>query len=67
MAAIANAERRSMRQQETVQDRRLRHNRNSPVQTVNLLSSENEDMGAAPPQAAPQGAHQGIQPQGAPQ
>eukprot|EP00972_Heterocapsa_arctica_P110088 16210181-Heterocapsa_arctica.AAC.1 len=33
MAAIANPERRNMRARETPEDRRIRHNRNRPVET----------------------------------
>eukprot|EP00972_Heterocapsa_arctica_P080049 11797532-Heterocapsa_arctica.AAC.1 len=53
MAAIANSERRQMRSRETEEERRIRHNRNIPIQTVNLVSND-EDMPAV--------AEQGNQP-----
>eukprot|EP00972_Heterocapsa_arctica_P007494 1093335-Heterocapsa_arctica.AAC.1 len=49
MAAIANVERRNMRARETQEDIIIRHNRNRPVDTVDLLSDE--DMPAAATQA----------------
>eukprot|EP00972_Heterocapsa_arctica_P083092 12243922-Heterocapsa_arctica.AAC.1 len=45
MAAIANAERRHMRARETQEDRRIRHNRNRPIETVDLIADD-EDMPA---------------------
>eukprot|EP00972_Heterocapsa_arctica_P091470 13494515-Heterocapsa_arctica.AAC.1 len=47
MAAVANAERRHMRARETQEDRIIRHNRNRPVETVDLLSDEDMPVAAA--------------------
>eukprot|EP00972_Heterocapsa_arctica_P099412 14670318-Heterocapsa_arctica.AAC.1 len=61
MTAIANSERRQMRPRETEGERRVRHNRNRPVQTVNLVS-DGEDMPAVAEQAnRPAAAGQGNQ------
>eukprot|EP00972_Heterocapsa_arctica_P096530 14242500-Heterocapsa_arctica.AAC.1 len=45
MAAIANSERRQMRARETEEERRVRHNRNKQIPTVNRVSDD-EDMPA---------------------
>eukprot|EP00972_Heterocapsa_arctica_P086934 12814515-Heterocapsa_arctica.AAC.1 len=61
MAAIANAERRHLRARETEEDRRIRHNRNRPIQTADLISDD-EDMPAVAGQGnQPAAAGQGNQ------